>query len=147
MRACSSTNDIHRRHTLAQLREAEGATNKVLAARLGVDHSTLSRIEQSPNPKLKTLQAYAEALGGELLLVVRIKRPGGGVEHFWLRTADDPRPLIDVDPSWRSPRRKRVRVPVPAPIEAAATPGSAHPLNAVFTAQDAESLAVAEGAP
>ncbi|MBM3722134.1 MAG: helix-turn-helix domain-containing protein [Actinobacteria bacterium] len=60
--------------TLAEIRIALNITQKELAEIIGIDQSNVSRIERGPmnSTELRTLEAYVNALGGELEIRARI---------------------------------------------------------------------------
>jgi transcriptional regulator with XRE-family HTH domain len=58
--------------TLALLREQRGLTQAKLARRAKITQSEVSRTEQREDCLVSTLERYATALGGELLLHVKI---------------------------------------------------------------------------
>ena len=60
--------------TLAEIRIALELTQKELAEIIGIDQSNVSRIERGPmnSTELGTLEAYVNALGGELEIRARI---------------------------------------------------------------------------
>ena len=57
---------------LALLREQQGLTQEKLAQRAKITQSEVSRTELREDCLVSTLERYAAALGGELLLHVRI---------------------------------------------------------------------------
>jgi DNA-directed RNA polymerase specialized sigma subunit len=57
---------------LAQLRRILEFTQTDVAARMGIDQARVSRVEHTTDPKLSTLRAYVEALGGTLTIVAEI---------------------------------------------------------------------------
>lgn len=83
------------RLTLARLRERLGVQQKLVASRMGVNSSVISRLESGDNPMLASLEAFVEALGGELHLVAAIPRPDGGVDLSFIRTPGDPRRFVE----------------------------------------------------
>lgn len=64
--------DHSRKFKLAQIREQLGITQQELAARAGLDQSAVSRLELQDDCLISTLERYAEALGGELVVCMRI---------------------------------------------------------------------------
>lgn len=60
--------------TLAEIRMALDLTQKELAEIIGIDQSNVSRIERGPinSTEIGTLEAYVNALGGELEIRARI---------------------------------------------------------------------------
>ena len=58
--------------TLAVLRERRGVTQAKLAQRAKIAQSEVSRTEQREDCLISTLERYAMALGGKLLLHVEI---------------------------------------------------------------------------
>lgn len=63
-----------RAHKLAELRSHFGLRQEDVALRLHVSQSRVSRIERGDidTAQVSTLRAYAEALGGELDIAVRV---------------------------------------------------------------------------
>ena len=59
-----------RGHELAEMRKSAGLTQVEVAAMLGVSQARISQIEHGQVDSLDTLRAYAEALGGEVSIVV-----------------------------------------------------------------------------
>jgi len=57
---------------LALLREQQGLTQEELAQRAKITQSEVSRTERREDSRVSTLRRYASALGGELLLHVKI---------------------------------------------------------------------------
>jgi DNA-binding XRE family transcriptional regulator len=56
-------------YQLDELRQSRHITQHELAEALGVHQPNVSRLENADDPKLSTLRAYVEALGGRLELV------------------------------------------------------------------------------
>ena len=56
-------------YQLDELRQARNITQHQLAEAVGVHQPNISRLENGDDPKLSTLRAYVEALGGRLELV------------------------------------------------------------------------------
>jgi hypothetical protein len=63
---------IREEKTLRELRRAARKTQTMIAKRLGVEQSHVSRLEQRSDMYLSTLRSYVKAMGGELELVVRL---------------------------------------------------------------------------
>lgn len=63
---------ILRENALMQLRRRREITQQELAAALGVSQVNISRIEHEDEPQLSTMRRFVEALGGELIVQVRI---------------------------------------------------------------------------
>lgn len=61
-----------RENALSQLRRRREITQQELAAALGVSQVNISRIEHEGEPQLSTMRRFVEALGGELIVQVRI---------------------------------------------------------------------------
>jgi hypothetical protein len=61
-----------RRLGLAALRGSQGVTQAQLAVEAGLTQGEVSRAESRSDCLVSTLERYAGALGGELILVVRI---------------------------------------------------------------------------
>jgi len=61
-----------RENALSQLRRRREITQQELAAALGVSQVNISRIEHEDEPQLSTMRRFVEALGGELIVQVRI---------------------------------------------------------------------------
>lgn len=57
---------VARELALADLRRDRGLRQDEVADRLGVNQSNISRLEQSEDPFLSTVERYVEALGGRL---------------------------------------------------------------------------------
>lgn len=57
---------------LALLRQRQGLTQEELAQRAKITQSEVSRTERRDDSRVSTLRRYATALGGELLLHVKI---------------------------------------------------------------------------
>lgn len=57
---------------LADLRRLRGVTQVVLAERLGMAQSDLSKLERRADARLSTLRAYVAGLGGRLALVAEL---------------------------------------------------------------------------
>lgn len=60
---------LHKRGSLAQVRQAVGLTQKQLADTLDMDQGEISRLEHRENVHLTTLSRFIEATGGRLRLV------------------------------------------------------------------------------
>ena len=58
--------------TQRELRKSCNRSQEDLARQLGVTQARVSRIERCHNPRLRLLQSYVEALGGNLHLLVRL---------------------------------------------------------------------------
>ncbi len=56
--------------SLADVRRAAGLTQKELADRIGMSQSDLSKLERRRDVRVSSLEAYADALGGSLRLVI-----------------------------------------------------------------------------
>ena len=80
---------------LADIREAIGQTQLVMAAKLKLGQASVSKIESATDMYLSTLRRYIEALGGEL--VISAKFPEGTV--------------IPIDSLSSAPKRVRKRTP------------------------------------
>jgi DNA-binding XRE family transcriptional regulator len=59
-----------RGHELAEMRKSAGLTQAEVARVLGISQARVSQIEHGQVDSLDTLRAYAEALGGEVSIVV-----------------------------------------------------------------------------
>ncbi len=70
-----------------ELRVMRRLTQQDLAERLGTRQSTVSKIEQREDPTLSVLRHYVEALGGELLVMVRF---ADGIVEYCLGHDDPP---------------------------------------------------------
>lgn len=55
---------------LAAVRRTAGLTQEELAVRIGISQSDLSKLERRSDVRLSSLEAYADALGGALRLVI-----------------------------------------------------------------------------
>ena len=62
---------IFEERTLQTLRKQLDMTQEEMARRLQIGQENISRLEKRSDMKLSTLQAYIEALGGELDLTVQ----------------------------------------------------------------------------
>jgi transcriptional regulator with XRE-family HTH domain len=80
---------------LADIREAIGQTQLVMAAKLKLGQASVSKIESATDMYLSTLRRYIEALGGEL--VISAKFPEGTV--------------IPIDSLSSAPKKVRKRTP------------------------------------
>jgi predicted transcriptional regulator len=60
--------EVARELALADLRRQRGLRQEDVADRLGVHQSNISRLEQSDDPFISTLERYVKALGGRLEL-------------------------------------------------------------------------------
>jgi Helix-turn-helix domain len=72
---------------LAKLRTARGVPQKVIAARLGLNASGVSRYEGAKNPRIATLAAYVEALGGQLVVTALFQADDSKVQKYLVRPA------------------------------------------------------------
>lgn len=79
------TRTILRENALIRLRQNQHVTQQELATALGVSQVNISRIEREDEPQLSTMRRFVEALGGELIVQVRIDG-----ETIDLLTADEP---------------------------------------------------------
>jgi DNA-binding XRE family transcriptional regulator len=61
-----------RENALAQLRRRKEISQEELAAALGVSQARVSSIERADEPQIATMRRFIEALGGELIVQVRI---------------------------------------------------------------------------
>lgn len=57
---------------LLELRELRALTQGELAERMGVSQSAVSKLERRPDPSLDALRGYAGALGGTVVVLVRL---------------------------------------------------------------------------
>jgi transcriptional regulator with XRE-family HTH domain len=80
---------------LADIREAIGQTQLVMAAKLKLGQASVSKIESATDMYLSTLRRYIEALGGEL--IISAKFPEGTV--------------IPIDSLSSVPKKARKRTP------------------------------------
>ena len=62
---------------LAEIRKNVGLTQEDLAAQLGIEQPTLSKLESQDDMQVSTLQRLIRALGGELELIAHL--PGGDI--------------------------------------------------------------------
>lgn len=88
---------------LQQLRQGLALSQQTLAERIGIDQPTISKLERREDMLLSTLQAYCEALGGELELHVRFGEQRVAIDGL-LGSTSSPRP-----------RALRERRPAPSP--------------------------------
>ncbi len=63
-----------RMHRLAEIREALGITQQLLAEQIGISQSRVSQIERGEleHTEVATLRSYFRELGGEVEVVVRL---------------------------------------------------------------------------
>lgn len=59
--------------SLAAVRRAAGHTQGELADRIGISQSDVSKLERRSDARVSSLEAYAEALGGTLRLVIDLR--------------------------------------------------------------------------
>jgi len=64
--------------TLAELRQARGLSQKVLAEVLHVQQPSIAKMEKRTDMYISTLRSHIEAMGGELEVVARF--PDGAVK-------------------------------------------------------------------
>lgn len=62
---------------LTEIRQQAGLTQEQLAASMGVEQSTISRMESQSDMQISTLRRIIEALGGELELIAHL--PAGTI--------------------------------------------------------------------
>jgi predicted transcriptional regulator len=62
---------------LAEIRRAVGLTQEELAATLGIQQPSLSRLEAQDDRQISTLRRLIAALGGELEIIAHL--PGGAI--------------------------------------------------------------------
>jgi len=58
--------------SLAETRAGTGLTQTQVAERMGIGQSDVSKLERRADLRLKTLQAYARALGAKLVIALRL---------------------------------------------------------------------------
>ena len=63
---------LHRDYVLSQIRRQVGFTQMEVAKRLGISQPTYAECERGSNMRIGTLQKIVAALGGELLLQVKL---------------------------------------------------------------------------
>jgi DNA-binding XRE family transcriptional regulator len=63
---------LHRDYVLSQIRRQVGFTQMEVAKRLGISQPTYPEFERGSNMRIGTLQKIVAALGGELLLQVKL---------------------------------------------------------------------------
>ena len=71
-RVKAEADDLHREYVLSQIRQQIGFTQADVAERLGVSQPTYAECERGSNMRIGTLQKIVAALGGELLLQVKL---------------------------------------------------------------------------
>lgn len=71
-RVKAAADDLHRKYVLSQIRQQVGFTQADVAERLGVSQPTYAECERGSNMRIGTLQKIVAALGGELLLQVKL---------------------------------------------------------------------------
>ncbi len=85
---------LHQRERLQEARQAKGLTQRQLAGRIGIQQTTIARLElQQHEPSLRVALALAAALDStvERLFADKSPRaasPAGGVTHDGERTSD-----------------------------------------------------------
>jgi DNA-binding transcriptional regulator YiaG len=65
---------------LAKIRKNVGLTPEDLAAQLGIEQPTLSKLESPDDMQVSTLRRLIEALGGELEPIAHL--PGGDIRNW-----------------------------------------------------------------
>lgn len=91
---------------LQELRQAREYTQQQLAESLGVDQSSISRMERRTDMYLSTLRSYVKALGGEL--EIRACFPEGHVAIDQLQNLDTAEGGISTNgPEKRADRKRR----------------------------------------
>jgi len=68
----NEADNLHRDYVLAQIRQEVGFTQAQVAQRLGISQPTYAEYERGNNMRIGTLQKIVAALGGELLLQVKL---------------------------------------------------------------------------
>ena len=63
---------LHHDYVLSQIRRQVGFTQMEVAKRLGISQPTYAECERGNNMRIGTLQKIVAALGGELLLQVKL---------------------------------------------------------------------------
>ena len=58
--------------TLAEFRRSCAVSQQILAARLGIEQTRVSKLERGADLRLSMLQAYVASLGGDLVLLARL---------------------------------------------------------------------------
>ena len=87
----------YRAKTLAQLRVSRGVLQGEIARRIGVQASGIARLETGENPMLSSLDAYCDALGGRLVLLVVFSNADGTYRRELIRMESDQRRDHTVD--------------------------------------------------
>ena len=67
---------------LSEIRQAAGATQKQLAARLGIKQPTLARMERQGDIQVGTLQRIVAALGGKLEITAKFPKGRVAIRPF-----------------------------------------------------------------
>ena len=67
---------------LSELRRSSGMSQRELAAALGIKQPSLSKLEKQSDMQITTLRRIVEALGGELHLVVKLRRGTTRIDQF-----------------------------------------------------------------
>ncbi len=67
---------------LSELRHATGASQKELAARLGIKQPTLARMERQSDIQVGTLQRIVAALGGKLQITAKFPKGRVVIRQF-----------------------------------------------------------------
>jgi transcriptional regulator with XRE-family HTH domain len=102
---------------LAEHRRAAGLSQTEVAARMGTSQSTVARLEAGEvDPRLSTLERYAEALGGRLDVELRF---GPTIVTGFPVVTEIPGP--PASPGWASPGRPEIAPDAkPEPLRPAA---------------------------
>lgn len=58
---------------IAELRALTGLTQGELADYLGVQQAAVSKLERRDNPSIRALRAYVGALGGQVVIEIRLR--------------------------------------------------------------------------
>ncbi len=76
---------------LGELRKSSGMSQRELAAALGIKQPSLSKLEKQTDMQITTLRRIVEALGGELHLVVKLRRGSTRIDQFDIPVKARPR--------------------------------------------------------
>lgn len=63
---------VHAFQLLQELRLMRRMSQQELAERLGLQQSTISKLEQRKDPTLRAMRSYVGGLGGDLFITVRL---------------------------------------------------------------------------
>jgi transcriptional regulator with XRE-family HTH domain len=85
-RADARAREILAELLLSELRQATGASQKELAARLGIKQPTLARMERQDDIQVGTLKRIVAALGGQLEITAKFPKGRVSIRPFGIRS-------------------------------------------------------------